>query len=177
MAIEAVSYGVADLKVAPWLAGSTYGTAVDVWGVSQFGLTIETASGRLEGDDVILRAHARPIACQITARFAFQTLEPYETMTGKTIQDGTSLEWLEIANDSFPYFGMIAQVLNDDEEGDVHIFVPKCKLMSGFQMQMQYGQFVTPEITIDGVKDDTYGIVRIIPHENTTAIAFPPSFA
>src|SRR5687767_8742717 len=127
MTIETVLFGVNDMKIAPRITTNSYGTALDVWGVSRFACTVETVNKRLEGDDVVLRAHARIIAIQIQCKFAFKDLAVYAALTGKTIFSGTSKEYMEISNDSPPYFGLCAQVLTDEDEGDTHIFVPMGK--------------------------------------------------
>lgn len=178
MTVEVVPYGVNDMKVAVRNSGGSYGTALDVWGVRNFEVTVETISKRLEGDDVILRAHSRIIAAQIRCSFAFKDLAIYAALTGRTVVSGNSMEYVEITNSSPPYLGLVAQILADDEQGDFHIFAPMAKSMSGFTLRAQYGEFVTPELTFDCVKDDFYNTI-IYPqtHENTTAITIPPSFS
>lgn len=177
MPVETIPYGVNDLKLAVRNATNDYAEALDVWGVRSFEVTIETQSKRLEGDDVILRAHSRIIAAQIKCQFAFKDLAVYAALTGNTATSGTSKEHVEFSDDSPPYLGIVAQVRSDDDDGDVHIFAPMGKLMSGFTLRAQYGEFLTPEITFDCVKDDTFGIIRLINHDHTTAIVIPPSFS
>lgn len=177
MTVEVVPYGVNDMKIAVRTATNVYGTALDVWGIRNFEVTVETVGKRLEGDDVILRAHSRIIAAQIKCQFAFKDLSVYAALTGKTVFSGTSKEYLEISSDSPPWLGICAQIIGDDDDGDFHIFAPMGKMMSSFTLRAQYGEFVTPEITFDCVKDDTYGILRPITHDHTTAIAIPPSFS
>jgi hypothetical protein len=73
-----------------------------------------------------------------------------------------------------PYFGVILKALSE-EVGDTWVFLPKCKIMSDFILfQGEFGTFSTPELTVQAVPDDTWGLANFITHPTDVAISVIP---
>jgi hypothetical protein len=176
-------FGLRDTKVATNDGDGTYGTAVDVPSVQLLGIQYQTVNAQLEGDDVITDTHAKAISAQMTVRFGSISLDVLEVITGKTIDEsGTTpnqVRAMVFDGINFPYFAICGKSEATSGGGDTHIFVPKLKIMEGFQIQMQYGQYVIPELTAMAIGDSEYdaapGAIFIpIEHETAANIAIPP---
>jgi hypothetical protein len=73
-----------------------------------------------------------------------------------------------------PYFGAIVKALSE-EIGDTWIFLPKCKIMSDFVLfQGEFGAFSTPEVTVQCVPDETWGLANFITHPTDVPISVIP---
>jgi hypothetical protein len=77
---------------------------------------------------------------------------------------------------------LIWRVDEAEGAGDMHIFVPKAKLMEGVQFEFSYGAFTTPELTMTALLDsnivDTGGysyLFYALQHSAVTALALPPA--
>ena len=78
--------------------------------------------------------------------------------------------------DVMPYFGIVGKVNATVGTGDLHVFLPKVKIMQDIELaSAEYGQYVIPELTAQGVADATYGIINLVEHETGAAIAIPPT--
>jgi hypothetical protein len=77
------------------------------------------------------------------------------------------------ANQALPYFEVIGRSLGDDG-GDVWIYIPKCKLTSGTEINMQDGaNFTAPNMKAIALPDATQMPYRIIVNETAGDVAFP----
>lgn len=174
-------FGLNDVKIAPWVIGDTYSTAVDVPSVQVLDVQIQTVNGELTGDDAITDSHAIAISAQVKLRFGSLSLEALEVITGNDYNNsGTTpnqIYALTIDNLTFPYFGIAGTALSTQDGGDTTLWIPKAKVMEGFNVGMQYGQYVIPELTVKAVITTTYGLLKILKHETAAAITIPPSGA
>ena len=171
-----VSFGLNDAKVATWNSASNWASAVDLYGVQQMEITVNTINGTLEGDDQILDAHAKIISVNMRVRFAFSSLSVLGTITGITVTDSGSVETMTFDADDMPYFGMCGKINETSGGGDRHFFVPKMKIMEGFSVGGEYGNYMTPEVQGMGLRDsDEYGFLRIYKHDTAQAVTIPPT--
>lgn len=176
MADNSFKFGLRDCKIASWTNASAWGTAIDVDATRQMTVNAQTVSGLLEGDDVIKDAHAKIISAQITFQFGFKDLAAWAIMTGQTHESNGSNDAMTFADSNMPYFGIIGRIDDTDATGNDVIFVPKCKLMDGFELRMEYGQYMTPQLTLTAVYNDaTYGFFRVLQYAANTAVAIPPT--
>jgi hypothetical protein len=177
MTIEAFSFGLADVKVAAWNSAENWGTAVDVEAVQMFGLRVNTVNGTLEGDDIIADAHAKIISATIRCRFGFKDLTVLSTLTGLTETESLpNTKNIIIASQNMPYVAIHGRIDHTSGGGALGIFIPKFKLMEGFELNMQYGQYMTPEVTGLALYDSaTYGIGKIITYTTAASVTIPPS--
>lgn len=177
----APSFGLSDVKVAAWNATNSYGTAVDVMSAQQLGGTLRVSAAELTGDDAITATGSRPIGGEIRLRFGGVSIAALEVILGLTatssVASPNAVKQLKVAGgERLPYFGLVGKALAEEGSGDLTIFYPKCKIMSDIQLvNMEYGNFAIPELTIMAVKDDTYGVLSLIEHQASTSIAIPPA--
>lgn len=175
--ITQYKYGLADCLIAAWTSTGSYGTSLDVVAISRAVANIQTVSAELTGDDTIVDSHARAIKAEVTLQFGFNSLAPYALITGLTHESsGATKDRLKIGNFNPPYVGIIIQMLATNGGGDTHLFIPKAKLMSGFQLGGAYGEYVTPEITFTAIRDSTEEILQLHEHTVATTLAIPPVY-
>ncbi len=175
----APQFGLDDLKVATYNDTNDYGSEVDVMAAQAMNTIMRVINAELEGDDVIVATASRPIGAQIEMRFGSVSLAALEVMIGNTatssVASPNEVKQFKIAGgERLPYFGMAGKALAEEGSGDTTVFVPKCRIMSDFQLiQLEYGTFAIPSVTVMAVPDDTYGLLNIIEHQTSTAIAIP----
>jgi hypothetical protein len=177
MAVEGFSFGLRDAKIAPWTAPGTYGTAVDVESIRVFNAQMETTSGRLEGDDKRTSLYAVPVGGTVQLQFGFKTLDVLAKMSGLTVADSTTAKALTWIWQPYPYFGIIAQVYQEDAVGAYDLFIPKCKIMGNLQFgNLAYGQFWSQTVDAEFIEDDSqYGFARVIARATAVALTIPPA--
>lgn len=174
----APQFGLADVKVAAWNATGDYGEEVDIPAAQMLGTTLQTISAQLEGDDTILASASRAIGGQVRLRFGSVSLAALEVILGQASADsGSDQDTLTIPGGApMPYFGICGKARAEEGTGDLHVFIPKCKVMGDVTLaQLEYGRFAIPELTVQAVHDETYGIVALIEHAADTAVAIPPA--
>lgn len=177
MAIETFSFGLKDVKIAAWNSPENYGTAVDLVSANMYGIRFNTVSGQLEGDDEITDTHAKIISAQIRVRFAFRDLTAFATVTGtQVVESLPDTKSIKIDTTNMPYVAINGRIDHTQGTGSYEFFIPKCKLMEGFELGFQYGQYVTPELTMTAIREgDTYGLGKIIARATAVAVAIPPA--
>jgi len=177
----APTFGLRDVKVATWNSTNSYGTAVDVPSVQMMAATLQQTAAQLEGDDSITATAARAIGGQVQLRFGSISLAALEVMTGQaatsSLTTPNAVKGLKISGgDNMPYFGIVGQAYAEEGDGDIHVFIPKCKITGDIQLaNLQYGQFAIPEMTVQAVDDATFGVIYLVEHETATAVAIPPA--
>lgn len=181
----ALVYGLRDAKVAVNDLDGTFGTAIDVPSVQLFVSNLQTVNAQLEGDDRITASASRIISAQVQIRFGSIDLDILELITGGTLDESGSTpnqrRQLNISNRRLPYFGICGKADAEEGSGDTHIFVPKLKIMEGFELRMEYNVFAIPEITAMAVGDDNFldedslpSIVQIVQYETARSVVLPP---
>lgn len=175
MAIDQYRFGLADCKIALRTAAGTYGTALDVKAVTDLLVEVQTVEAELTGDDGIVDTHARGIKGIVTVKFGFSSLAPYALITGETHESSASgNERIRFGKFSPPYIAIAGQIKATNTSGDSHIYIPKCKLMSGFQLGGRYGEYITPELRFTAVVDDNDDkIFHIVDHVAVTTVVIP----
>ena len=182
----ALSYGLRDAKVAVNNLDGSFGTAIDVPSVQLYVANLQTVNAQLEGDDAITATAARIISAQVTIRFGSADLDLLGILTGNAVDNsGTTpnrRRQLDISNLKLPYFGISGKADSEEGTGDNHIFVPKIKLMEGFEIRLEYNTFVAPEITAMAVGDPNFldanslsSIVQVVQYETASTVALPPT--
>lgn len=155
-------FGLRDAKVAVWNGDGTYGVLVDVPSVQMLTQSVQTVNAQLEGDDVITDVHSKAISGQIKLRFGSVSLDVLEVITGRSIaSSGTTpnrVDRLYFAGTNFGWFGLCGKSESTAGSGDTHLFAPKVKIMEGFEVKMEYGQYLIPELTAMSIPDDFYTI-------------------
>lgn len=176
----APQFGLRDCKIATWSATGSYGSAVDVPSVQLMSVDYQTVNAQLEGDDAITATHATAISAQVQLRFGSINFAAYEVLTGvSSIGSYTSpnRDLLSLGTINFPYIGVIGKANAVEGSGDFAVFIPKVKVMEGFSVSMEYGNFAIPEITLMGVVDGGWNIVNFIRNASATTLTLPPTLS
>lgn len=174
----APQFGLEDVKIATWNSVDSYGTAVDVPSVQLMGTVMQTVSAQLEGDDKITDSHAQIIGGQLRLRFGSVSMAALEVLLGLTSTASDSdQDHLQLSGgDDMPYFGICGKISATQGAGDMHVFLPMCKIMEDVTLaQAEYGQYIIPEVAAQAVDCATYGVINLIEHAADTAITIPPT--
>jgi hypothetical protein len=163
--IRGPSFSLKDVRVAKWNGDGTWGAALRVPSASIAGVKLRTVNGQLQGDGGITDAAAEAIAADAKLKFGGGNLSLYNTITNyaKTLTGVTPnrVDRMKFTKKSFPYFGLCGRMNSSDGQGDQHLFLPKLKLMDGFELNYQFGQYVEPELSILALPDDLYNIAGV----------------
>lgn len=174
-------FGIYDCKIAALTDPSvpTYDTAVDVEVIQLMGVSIDMISAMLEGDDGIADVHSKPISGQVRMRFGFgrNHLAVWAILLNKPSVDSGDDTYLVIGDENPDYFGVCGRINHTSGGGDLHIWMPKCKLMEGLSLEAQYNSYMTPEVSVKALKlNDTHGMIVPIMHETAVPVAIPAVF-
>lgn len=171
----APQFGVNDAKVAVWDGDGTYGTVTDVMGIQLAQVSLQVISAIANGDDKIVAAGARLPGASLQMRFVGMNPSMLSVITGIDVDTISSVNNLQVVGGNrLPYFGAVIKALSE-EIGDTWVFLPKCKIMSDFvPFQGEYGTFTTPEVTVQCVPDDTWGLANFITHPTDVEITVIP---
>lgn len=173
--VGAPQFGVADARVARWLATNSYGTLTDVMGIQMAQVSMQVVSAIANGDNRIVAAATRLIGAQLQMRFVGLNPTMLSVITGIAVSVISSINNLQFqGGERLPYFGAIIKT-ESEEEGDTWVFMPKCKIMSDFVLfQGEFGAFTTPEVTVQAVPDETWGLANFITHPTDVPITVIP---
>lgn len=168
-------FGVNDAKVARWTSTDNYGTLTDVMGIQMAQATMQVVSAIANGDDKVVAAASRLTGVSLQMRFVGLNPSMLAVITGVALDTISSvINQQFLGGERLPYFGVIVKALSE-EIGDTWIFLPKCKIMSDFVIfQGEFGAFTTPEVTVQAVDDDTWGLANLITHPTDVPITIIP---
>jgi len=180
----APQFGLNDAKIATWTAGvapasPSYAPPAgsDIMSIQMGSVTMEIISAILTGDDTQTAIAAQAIGGTVQMRWGGLNLDTLAILLGKAVTSSSpsSTRQLMIAGaQKMPYVGIILKALSA-ETGDTWLWLPKCKVMSGFTLaQMEYGTFTIPEVTMQVVDDNRWGAINIITHPTDVPIAAMP---
>lgn len=177
------SYGLKDAKVATWTSAGVYtSTGVDVPSVQMLSTTLQVVSKDLEGDDTITATATRAISGEVKLRFGSVSIAVLEVIFGinatSSVASPNRVKQLKIAGSTrFPYFGIGGIALAEEGSGDLEVFMPKCKVMGDVTLvQLEYGNFAIPDLTLRAVDDATFSMINLIEHETAlTVVVIPPA--
>lgn len=156
------------------------GTTVALPAPKQLTTTFQVVSGMERGGGTIVDAQAYIEGVEAAFQAGGWPLEALPIILGLTPGSVTgsspnqSQEIDVLAGDSLPYFEVIGRAFTG-KGGDIHVYLPSAKIMSGFAFQMQDGaNYTAPEIVLQVIPDPvTRRLARIKPHETATEPTFP----
>ena len=184
MAFDVASpqFGLADVKIATWNSTDSYATEVDVMSVQLLGVTMQTISADLVGDDQITAIASRAISGTCRIRFGGMSINALEVLLGvpatSSIASPNNVKSFRITGGlETPYFGLTGRALSAEDDGDTLIFIPKMRIMGDVTLAtLEYGTFSVPELEARIVSDDTYGMINIITRETgSSTVEVPPA--
>jgi hypothetical protein len=158
--IDGPTFSLRDVRVARWNGDGSWGAAVRVPSVRITRTRLITINGRLEGDGGITDAHAEAISGEGTLQFGGGNLSLYNTITGytKTLTGvaPNRVDRIKYTKKAFPFFAICGKANSTDGVGDTHVFLPKVKLMEGFELGYVYGEYSQPELSFVALPDEKY---------------------
>lgn len=173
MALETYHYGLRDLKIASWTAANSYGTAVDIDAARSLTVTLQVQADVLQGDDVHKDRFAKTMGIQARLEYGSVNQQVLSILTGGTLVSNATYEDLLLADDSPAYFAIAGRVIGSNS-GDLHIFLPKCKIAGEIAYQAQQNSYLIPSLQIEGVYEGTVnGFGRLRKFVAQTALAIP----
>lgn len=169
-------FGLRDVKIATWTTANSYGTAVDFGAAQLFQISIEVEEAELPGDDVIVDTHSTAKSVSVQVRQGDVSLDVISIMTGEDIASPAGKRSIVFGQSDRPYFALCGKINGTGDGGDTHIFVPKCKLKGALPWKMEYGNYMIPEMTAEGVYEGaTNGFLKIVEHDTAADVAIPPA--
>lgn len=174
MAIESFHYGIRDAKIATWTDVNSYGTAVDVGAIHDFGVTLELETAELDGDDVVVDRFAKVKSVMANIVYGSVNQQVLAILSGGTLVSNAQYEDVLLAQaDNIPYFAIAGRVMSSGAP-DMHIFIPKCKISGNLAYKAQYGTYLVPSLDIQGVYEGTVnGFCRFRKFTATTTLTIP----
>lgn len=158
-------YGLRDVKLTPLSSTGVLGTSVDLPASQTLSFSEAEEFETLRGDDrdVAIRGRGPKVEWELEAGGI--SLEAWEVMTGGTLTDsGVSPNQQKKLNkkvtDSRPYF-QIEGVSVNDNDGDTHVKIFKCKITDSLEGEWADGSFFITSCSGEGignVDDDLYEI-------------------
>lgn len=168
--------------IATNLGNGTFGTPIPVPSIQLFGVALRTLNGQLEGDGAITDLVAVAEAANVTLRFGGSTTPVWEIVTGRTIDETgvtpNRVRRLSFHSFRFPYFAAAGLIESSTGEASMLMFVPRIKVMEGFELRLERGQYVVPELTCMAIPDPAYDaglIFDLVEYESGTTIDIPPA--
>lgn len=175
-------YGVRDGLIGTWVGDGSYSDQVDIFGIRLLSAALETTSTDLDGDDTTLATQTTTKKGKVSLAFASIQFNILEVLTGVPQESGAGYSRQQITSKSPPYVGICGKALAAEGTGDMHMFIPKAKMTSGFEVRLELDAFAIPEIQMSAVADDNFLDGEGFPliwsmdqHNTNTAIALPPT--
>lgn len=175
-------FGLSDVKVAKNNLDGSFGAAVDVPSVQLLGLQLQTTNAELTGDDIITAVHSKIIGGQATIRWGSVAFEVLEVLTNLTTESGNTTpnqyRRMRITAYQAQYFAICGKVNAVEGSGCFIMFAPLVKLMEGFTVEAQYGQFIIPNVTARFLVDTNYNntAVEFDEYESDQTVVIPPVY-
>lgn len=185
-----VTFGVREAKLAVWMGDGSYSTAVKIPSIKKADLKINTTNAKLEGDDRITATAAYPISGTLSIDFGSIDQRVLSTLIASAAMyeqgENPNKQYIfRIGAQAFRYVGLVVRALAAESAGgiigDTQIFLPKLKVMEGFNATLEYGAFSVPTITMEALADEYFpddngdpGIVYFVENQTARAVEIPP---
>lgn len=170
--VGAPQFGLNDGKIAPWPA---YTPLTDVMSIQMGSVAMEVVTAILTGDDRQTAVSSNAIGGTVQMRWGGLNLSMLAVLLGKPVAVSQSVSNVQITGgQKLPYVGIILKALSA-ETGDTWLFIPKAKITSSFTLvQMEYGAFAIPEVTMQIVDDAQWGAINVLTHPTDLPITVMP---
>lgn len=173
--LQTIHRGLRQMKIASWTAEDSYGTEYLIRGARRMSVTLVVESDELRGDDVVLDRYTKIVSATVEVEEATVDLTAYDMMTGSTLVSNADYEDVKISeSEEVPYIAVAGRVVGSGGIGDLHIFLPKCKMSGNLALNAQLDTFVLPGAQFQAVSEGTInGIYRLRNFRTPTALAIP----
>lgn len=163
-------YGLRDIKITN-MAGTLQ---EDLDAGQTLSFTPEITSAEQRGDDTVKSQISFLSGGTATITNGAISSAAMALMFGKTLTvAGTSpneTATMQVnAGDSLPYFKVYGQTW-DDDTGDIHIYLGKCKIIGGGALEFGDATYVTYSLELKVLDDGSNGIWKQIQHETRTTL-------
>lgn len=146
LAVNLMPFGLRDVRLTPLGAdGSTPGTPVDLPSAQTFSFADAADSEELRGDDVLKAKHETNAHVEWSLEAGGISFEAWAVIAGGTVTTtgvtpAVQKKFKKNANNVRPYFKAEGQAINDNG-GDTHGLVYKCKADGSLEGEMAEGSF------------------------------------
>lgn len=163
-------YGLRDIKITN-MAGTLQ---EDLDAAITLTFTPEFTTAEQRGDDVVKSRIGFLSGGSATLTAGRYSSAAVAIMYGKTVAI-TSTSPTEVATQQFnagdttPYFKVYG-LAYDDDAGDVHIYLGKCKVVGGGAMEFSDGSYLNYSVELGVLDDGSNGIWKVVQHETRTTL-------
>ncbi len=171
--IEDFLAGLRELHIAQWNGDDSYGTLVQLDAASMYNIDIETISNELEGDDKLADVFSNVRSINATIGFGLKSLDILEVLFGTAATSGSGYEQLTISTNAYPYFSVVGKVLGTNTTDEMHIHLPKVKIMDTITFPFGFGEYAKLEIPVKAVAEGDGKVLRFRFYNASTSITIP----
>jgi hypothetical protein len=175
----ALTLGVSLARVGTYTPSTgAWGTLDRMFSVENFQATEQLIAAIARGDNKINSAMAITEGYEVQVQFSGMNPATLAILTGRTVGNISDYYYQQAGGgDVMPWFGLAFKA-PDDQGGVRWLWFPKCKLMQNFvPYQGQYGQFNSPQLTMQVVSEPSYGLYASQWFASDYDIAsFPPTY-
>jgi len=174
LAAYSIPFGLRDVKITPYDAAGTLGTAVDLPAGRTLSFAEAEDSEELRGDDRVVANHGNGPVVNWDLEGGGVSLEAMKVLTGGTItSSGTTPNvkktLAKLATDVRPYFKIEGQVIGDNG-GDLHCVIYKAKAVGDVGGDFTEGGFYLTGASGTGIGDATDKLWDYVHNETAAAI-------
>ena len=162
---------------ADTVSALTYGAKVDITGIEEITITMESESSEIKGDDVVIDSRGKIQKATVKVRAARFDLDVWGKVFGSsTVDAGTTpnqTATLTISGSDTPPKFKIAGRCRQVDAGiaDVHFTIFKCSYTGGGEVSLQTDEYAELNFEADAVVTiNNNKIVEVIEHETLTAL-------
>lgn len=174
LASPMLPYGLRDVKLYPMSSAEVLGTPVDLPASQTFSFSEAEEFETLRGDDrdVAIRGKGPKVEWELEAGGI--SLEAWEVITGGTLTTAGATpnqtkKLKKLVTESRPYFMAVGQSINDND-GDTHVKVYKCKCTDKLEGEWADGTFFITSCSGEGIGNADDELYEITWNETTTAL-------
>jgi hypothetical protein len=170
----ALPYGLRDVKLRPIDDTGVVGTAVDLPASQTLSFSEAEDYETLRGDDRDVAIHGKGPKVEWDLEAGGISLEAVALLSGGEVTDsGTSpagtKSLLKKTTDARPYFQIEGQSVNDNA-GDVHVLIYKCKCTDTIEGEFADGTFFVTKCSGEGIGDEDDNLYMITWNETEEPI-------
>ena len=163
-------YGLRDLKITN-MAGTVQ---EDLDAAQELNFTPELTNAEQRGDDVVKSAISFLTGGTATITAGRLSTAALALMWGKSVTiastSPTETATLQFNAGDAPAYFKVYGLAYDDDAGDIHIYLGKCKIIGGGAIQLSDGNYLTHGLELKVLDDGTNGVWKQIQHETRTTL-------